>query len=75
MFKSLSLAIVSLAMITACAHPLTTVVEEQAANRQQTLLYSTSISAGACDDLGRFVRDTQQPITLRQEASALPVHE
>ena len=74
MLKSISLAIVSLAMITGCASPLTHEMDARAANRQQAL-YSTSISAGACDDIGQFIRNSQQPISLRAEASAMPVHE
>ena len=74
MFKSLSLVMVSLVALTACAQPLTTVTEERAAYRQQGL-YNTAISAGACDDVGQFIRNAQEPLSLRQEASALPVHE
>jgi len=73
MFKSLALAIFSLTVLATCAHPLTTVTDERAANRQQ-VLYSTAISAGACDELGQFIRDAQEPISLQQEASAAPVH-
>ena len=46
MFKSLSLAVLSLATLAACAQPMTNVMEERAAYRQQGL-YNTAISAGA----------------------------
>jgi hypothetical protein len=74
MFKSLSLAVLSLATLAACAQPMTNVMEERAAYRQQGL-YNTAISAGACDDVGQFIREAQAPLSLRQEASAMPVHE
>jgi len=74
MFKSFSLAIFSLAAITACAQPLTRVMDERAAYRERGL-YGTAISAGACDDVGQFIRAAQESIRLQQEASAMPVHE
>ena len=74
MFKSLSLAILSLTLMAACAHPLAQVMEERALARQQGL-YNTPISAGACDDVGQFIRNAQLPLTVPQEASAMPVHD
>ncbi len=68
MLKKVTLAIVSVLTLTACAQTLTT---NTAAYRQTSL---TPISAGACDNVGRFIVAARQEETLRLEASAEPVH-
>ena len=79
MLKRLSLAVLSLATITACAHPMTNLAAEVAADEQAAYhlrgLYHTSISGGTYDDVGQVIPLAQEPDSLGHEASAAPVHE
>lgn len=72
-WKFYALALLSMATITACAHPLDRVVSDRAALRQQQAEKTASIAGGACDDVGQLIpaRDARTgQVTL--EASAAP---
>jgi hypothetical protein len=72
-WKFYALTLLSLATVTACAHPLDRVVSDRAALRQEEAEKTATISGGACDDVGQFIpaRDANTgQMTL--EASAAP---
>jgi hypothetical protein len=72
-WKFYALAVLSVATVTACAHPLEQAASSRAAYRQALAEKNATIAGGACDDVGQFIpnRDLETGhMTL--EASAAP---
>lgn len=72
MWKRLTLAVVSAAMLGACARPMMP-AEDSLAYHQQGL-NATPLSAGACDEIGQYIPVANQAQRTREEASAAPTH-
>jgi hypothetical protein len=72
-FKFYVLAILTIATVTACAHPLDVAASRRAADRQVRAETSATIAGGACDDVGQLIPN-HNPETGQMvlEASAAP---
>jgi len=71
--KFYAIAILTLATVTACAHPLDVAAGRRASDRQLVSEKTASISGGACDDVGQLIPNRDESTgQMTLEASAAP---